>query len=78
MSDQTFDIYHLPMIKKGDQFWNNDKTQGYEFVCDYDGSCPLSSHHISPLGEARKPVIGDTIPQWFGLAMETKMRVTGK
>lgn len=66
------------MIKKGDQFWNYDKSEGYEFVSDYDGSQPLSSHHISPLGGARKPVIGDVIPQWFGLAMETKMRVTCK
>lgn len=65
MSEQTFDIYHIPTIKKGDQLWNEDKTEGYEFVEPLSVGQMLVSDHVKPLGASPKPNPHEIIPEWF-------------
>lgn len=53
------------MIEAGKQFWNADKTAGYEFVRPYSKTEVLSEYHVKPLGEAERPYRHAVIPEWF-------------
>lgn len=52
--------------KKGVQIWNEDRTEGYEFVEDVYPHKPLQSKSIKPLGEAEEPKPNMPVPEWFG------------
>lgn len=53
------------MIKKGDQFWNSDLTEGYEFVSHLNIGEILVPGHVKPLGVAKAPLPHEVIPDWF-------------
>lgn len=49
----------------GEQIWNADKTQGYEFVLDVNRNEPVYAQSIKPLGEAPAIKEYELIPKWF-------------
>lgn len=51
------------MIKAGTQLWNEDKTQGYEFLIDIYGEIPSAA--VKPLGDAPEPIPHTIRPHWL-------------
>lgn len=52
--------------KKGVQIWNDDRTEGYEFVEDVYAYQPVQSQSLKALGNAEEPKTGMRVPVWFG------------
>ena len=54
-----------PFIRKGEQVWNDDHTEGYEFTEDIEPMTPCMAHQFKPLGESKAVVAGELMPQWL-------------
>lgn len=52
-------------IKKGDQFWNESRSEGYEILDDISPGTMVMSRQFKPLGSAPSPSINNPIPVWM-------------
>lgn len=54
----------MTFIKAGEQFWNEDKTEGYELTRDVNQFEPLMAEMFKPLGASATPEPFTPLPEW--------------
>lgn len=52
-------------IKKGDQFWNDDRSEWYEMAMDILLGTMLKSEQFIALGSAPEPRPNYPLPKWM-------------
>lgn len=52
-------------IKKGDQFWNDDHTEGYEIIEDIMPMTPVLTSQFKALGNAPEPEPHHPMRKWI-------------
>lgn len=55
----------MTYITKGEQFWNEDHTEGYEITQDIEAHDPVPASQFMALGAAMKPENGLEMPKWL-------------
>lgn len=51
-------------IKKGDQFWNEDRSEGYEIIEDIKPGTMVIARQFKALGSAPTPLANHPLPEW--------------
>lgn len=55
----------MTYIHKGEQFWNDDHTEGYEITEDVEPNTPVMSRQFKALGNASEAKQYHKMPQWL-------------
>jgi hypothetical protein len=60
----------MPYFHAGTQFWNEDRTKGYEIIADVDKDDIINASAVKVLGDAENPKVGEILPAWFRGALQ--------
>lgn len=55
----------MSRIQTGEQFWNEDKTEGYEFIGQYVPNAPVPASAFKELGDAPPLKPMHPAPMWL-------------
>lgn len=64
------------MYPKGKQFWNDERTEGYELTEDCMPSTPCRAEQFKALGKALPAVAGKPFPRWLAAQLSGFPAVT--
>lgn len=54
----------MAYIKAGEEFWNDDHTEGYRVIKDIERFTPVMADQFEALGAAPKPVPEQRMRKW--------------
>lgn len=63
---RTMSVNRALYARKGDQVWNENRTEGYEFTEDIEPCTPVFSRQLKALGDAKPPAAHQAMPEWLG------------